>query len=286
LFFDPSESSISAAVGKYVVRPWPPVVEVRTGNPNEAPKPISFFEKAEKPFLFWKTADLDARTPESLKEVRDKVVRAWKIKKAREKCALTEARRIATELQKSAPRTQGTVARELAAKLGVKPIYLPDVAELVPAMAEIRQTYHEFTPPRDQFEYPRADLAQQLLALTNLANADKALQTSHQDLDNLNTELLKAKKIQQIQVLTDKPQTTFYVAVVTDARGASMAEFAEAVKRARSQFGISLDTFVEMAQDAAAKDFRQALNAQLRQQMKVQVDADAETIKSFDSHVN
>ena len=86
--------------------------------------------------------------------------------------------------------------------------------------------------------------------------------------------------------MTDKPQTTFYVAVVTDARGASMAEFAEAVKRARSQFGISLDTFVEMAQDAAAKDFRQALNAQLRQQMKVQVDADAETIKSFDSHVN
>src|SRR5207237_10673347 len=135
---------------------------------------------------------------------------AWETKKAREKYALAQARDIATQLQKTAPGTYGAVVREQAVKLGVKPVYIENVAELVPAIADIRRTYHEFTVAKDQFEYPRDDVAKQLLALTALDKADKALQAGYPDLDNLNTELLKGKNVQQIQVLTNKPQNTFY----------------------------------------------------------------------------
>jgi len=288
LFFDASEPSFSVAVGKYVPRAWPPVVEIRSADPNAPAKPVSLFDKEEKPFMFWKTADLDSRTPESLKEVREQVVRAWKIKKAREKYALAEARRIAVQLQKSAPHTQGAVAREEAAKLGVSPIYLEKVAELVPAKADFRTTYHDYIPPKNEFEYPRHDLAGQLLALTALEKSDKALQTGYSDLDNLNTELLKTKKVHQIQVLTNKPQNIFYVSVVTGAPGANMAEFAEALRGARSQRGFGpLDRFVEMAQHDAGKEFRKALTAQLQKQLKLEIEpAMEETIKSFDANVN
>jgi hypothetical protein len=305
LFFDAGEPAFSVAVGRYIPKAWPPVVEVKSNDPNTPPRTESFFETAEKPFLFWKTADLDSRTPENLKEVRDKVVRAWKMQKAREKFALAQARQIATQLQKSAAGTYGTVVREQAAKLGVAPIYIPEVAELVRSTADFRKTYHEFTPPKDGFEYPRDDLAKQLLALTKLDKAEKALETARPDplnkkdgtgtkagvnletaypeLDTLNTELLKGKAVQQIQVLTNKPQNTFYVAVVTQALGANMGEFAETLKQAR---GFAPDLFLEIAQESAGKEFRQALTAQLRQQMNRSVEADAETIKSFDANVN
>jgi hypothetical protein len=286
LFFDASEPSLSAAVGKYIPRPWPPVVEIKFDNPNIPPKTVSFFDTAEKPFLFWKTADQDSRVPESLKEVRDKVVRAWKIEKARDKLALKQASQIAEQLQKSAPGALGAVVREQAAKLGVNPVYVNSIAELVPGMADFRsKTYHPFAPAKEGFEYPRDDLAKQLLALTKLDKADKGLEGGLPGLDAFNTELLKSKKVQQIQVLTNKPQNVFYVAVVTQALGASMDEFAEVMKRARDRFGAS-DLFLEIAQDDAGKDFRQRLTAQLRLQMNRSIEADAETIKSFDQSVN
>ena len=179
----------------------------------------------------------------------------------------------------------GAIVREQAAKLGVNPVYVNSVAELVPGMADFRKTYHPFAPAKEGFEYPRDDLAKQLLTLTKLDKADKGLEGGLPGLDALNTELVKSKKLQQIQVLTNKPQNVFYVAVVTQALGASMDEFAEVMKRARERFGSS-DLFLEIAQDDAGKDFRQALTAQLRLQMNRSIEADAETIKSFDQSVN
>jgi hypothetical protein len=284
LFFDSAEP-VSAASGRYIPRPWPPVVEVKSDNPNTPPKTVSFFEKAEKPVLFWKTADLDSRTPENLKEVRAKVVRAWKMKKAREKYAVAEARRIALQLQKSAPGTYGSVVREQAAKLNVTPKYVNDVAELVPAMADFTTTYHPYTPPKDEIEYARADLAKQLLTLAELGKADKALETSYPELDTLNTELLKGKAVQQIQVLTDKPLNTFYVAVVTQARDATMLEFAEVLRATHARDRLP-DLFLEIAQEDAGRAFRQGLITQLRDEMNRSIEADSETIKSFDANVN
>jgi hypothetical protein len=282
LFFDASEPSFSVAVGRYIPKAWPPVVEIRSDNPAIPPRTVSFFDIAEKPFVFWKTEDRDSRIPATLAEVRDKVVRAWKLKRAREKFALARAKQLAVELQKSGGAERyGAVLRDEARSLKVTPIYLNGVAELVPGFEQTGRTYHPFTVSKEQFEFPRDDMAKQILALTYLDKADKALKTGYSDLDALNSELLKGKNVQQIQVLTNRPQNTFYVAVVTHAAGASMGEFAEVFRRSLG------DRFLEIAHEEAAGEFRRALMAQLRQQLgDAKIEADPETIKSFDANVN
>ncbi len=283
LFFDNGEP-FSVAGGRYIARPWPPTVEVKSDSPNAPVKTIPLFDSAEKPFLFWKIDDKDSRTPDSVQEVRKKVVLAWKMKKAREKFAVQEAAKVAQEIidsPKKAGVPFGIAVRAEALKLQTSPIYLNNVSDMVPEHEQFTRIYHEFTLPKDMFTYPREDMAKQLLALTKLGKGEKPLKTGYTELDNLNEKLSKEKDFHQIQVLTNKPQDTFYVAVVTAAIGANKMDFAMSLKKS-SGFG-ETDVFVQLAHDEAAKEFRRALTAQLRQQTGYEILADAEARKSFDA---
>ncbi len=83
---------------------------------------------------------------------------------------------------------------------------------------------------REKFLYPREDVVKQLLALNNLKAplviepkaAEKEKGISYKELNDLNAELFvknyKQAKIGQLQILTNKPRTVYYIALVTDVR--------------------------------------------------------------------
>ena len=77
--------------------------------------------------------------------------------------------------------------------------------------------YGPYTLPRGKIRHPRPDAAKDLLALRELK---EPIKTGLADIDALNAELFKAtkEKGKTIQVLTNRPQTVFYVAATVRAR--------------------------------------------------------------------
>ncbi len=275
-----------AAGSKFVAKPWPPVVEVKGGLANAQAKTVSYFEDAEKPFLFWKIEERASQEAKDLAQVKDQVITAWKMEKAKEQFALAKAKEIADKLEKSGGDLMPLLRVE-ARKLGAEPIYLDKLSPLHPDDG-MKRRYGDYPLRKEFFQYPRPDLLKQLLAVTGM---EKPLQIDYKALDDPNKKLFEAYKKnpevgKKIQILTNLPKNTFYVAAVVASPGADMADFALAYKRANGDPRNPLapmDDLIDIFQRAAGKEFRQAFISSLREAMKYQKDFTEDDRKNFDA---
>ncbi len=295
LFFD--GESFAATGGNYQARLWPPEV---TSPPNpfkgpdqERQSTTALWDEAEKPFLFWKTKDEEARVPDTLEQVKERVEQAWKRQKARDKLAWPQVKVVAQALEKKPGAAYGPVLKELEKKLGREVIYdLKGMAQWSPSLfRQSDRMYGEYTLPKGLIDYPPDDLVQQLLTLPD---PGKPWQTGSKDVDALNKQLFDdCKKLptvegvgKYVQVLTNKPRTIFFVACVVHQGIPDFPDFAKAVLNAAGMRGQSYDHFLDRCQDETSKEFREALLRQLRDEQKVKLTDDKKTRDSFDSVTN
>src|SRR5262245_49243043 len=314
LFFSEAGESFSAT-SKYQVKPWPPTVTILPQRVQQArlmpqnqrdleiaqlaantganePVVMQMFNDAERPILFWRTDSESGGVAKDWKEVRDQVIAAWKLEKARENIVLPRAQKIAETVQKSgAPTlTMQAALEDLKNEFDVKREIIPlgsgmePVAPLVPARGgdfrggEVR-IYHEFTLPAGTISYPRKDTAAQLLGLYDLkAPIDVGYKRLYDVNNSLYKEISKDKnpKGKFVQVLTNQPRNAFYVTVVKDAPEPSHMDFNMTVREASGH-----DKFFDQAVTDAGKKMREELMKQLRDAHKLDPPGE-EVRKSFD----
>lgn len=205
-------------------------------DPTKQAGSFDLFAHAEKPALYWKEQDKQAEVPEKLTQVNDETVRGWKYERARTEKALPQAEEVARNLQKAAG-DYANLLPELSRKARREPVRLPGLAPLTPAGESNPFTfgardYGPYRLPRDAgFEYPRTDMIEHLLSLYDLSrpititpkDAKGADAEVTRRIDALNKSLFdltrkeKNPKGHYVQVLTNRPLSQFYVAVVTKA---------------------------------------------------------------------
>jgi hypothetical protein len=265
-------------------RPWPPTVTRR-------PTPLDVLLKGKdateqtiklwalpnvQAFLFWKTSSHPSQPPADLDAVRDEVEHAWKLRKAR--AGMAARLKKITEPLVAANKKSGpdllTAVRAEAKKLDKDKtlIFVRDVAPLVEVptprgdlSGQKITAYGPYTLPHGKILYPRPDAAKELLALRNLKDPIK---TGLADIDALNAELLKATKDsgRPIQVLTNQPQTVFYVAALVRPPTPSNYDFFRVYRDATgSRFSpFPSDLFVQQCQNAYAEEYLRNLTDELR----------------------
>jgi len=295
LFFD-TTLPFSAAEERFRARPWPPVLEAKSDiralqEPDAKPKTIDLFESADKPILFWKIEDKSAEIPASLDVARKAVEDAWKTQKARKDLAIPYAQEVAESLQKSGGEYLPILERE-AEKLGSDMVVLTDIAPL--SKIPLRPGfigYHGFQLPADKLVYPVDKMADSILTLHDLK---QPIKTGNEAIDNINKNLFNdAQKMKErpgigkyVQILTNKPQTAYYVAAVTRAPVPDFSDFRRAY-----QFSVGLpdennpsrwtDDFIDHTQAAFATEYRDDILAALKQRFNVKIDE--ERSKDFDN---
>jgi hypothetical protein len=322
MFFAEGGEPFSATGNRYQAKPWPPdikvpsqvvqqvrmipdpkllpnqdlqLIAVNAANANPGQDVVHhLYDTAERPFLFWRVADEPPLQPEKLDEkVRDRVIAAWKLNKARESLVLPKLKEIAEAVEKS---NNPSFALEQALKglekdFGVKREIMQvgsfnrPVSPLVPITSSggfgvQQRQYVDFDLEPGLITYPRKDTATNLLELYDLK---KPIEIGYPPLDRTNKELYnevsKDKKPEgkYVQVLTNQPHTAFYIAITREQPFISHGDFNLAVREAASH-----DGFFERGQRDAAKRQREALVQQLRTAHDV-VAPTEETRKHFDS---
>jgi hypothetical protein len=322
MFFADGGEAFSASGNRYQAKPWPPDIKVPSSVVQQVrmfpdPKTIPnqdlqliavnavnanpgqdivhhLYDTAERPFLFWRVADEPPLQPEKLDDkVRDRVIAAWKLNKARESIVLRRVEEIAKAAEKSGnPNFELEKAlKELQKEYGTKREIMPvgsftqPVSPLVPITSSggfgvQQRQYVDFDLDPGLIPYPRKDTAANLLELYDLK---KPIEIGYPPLDRLNKDLFsevnKDKKPQgkYVQVLTNQPHTAFYIAVTREQPFTSHGDFNMAVMEAGRH-----DLFFERAQRDAAKRQRDELVRQLRSAHDV-VAPTEETRKHFDS---
>jgi hypothetical protein len=256
-------------------KPWPPTVTIK---PNQIDALIkgrnlrletrNLFDEAEQPFLFWREQKEESHIPANLDEVRAKVEHAWRLEKSRELMG-PKVKAVADRLVKAgkAPDYDPWLAVRDTAKAENEPLtVLRNVAPLV----ETRQAgqrfgtvvfYEDYQLPRGKILYPRDDMAKQILALRDLK---EPIKLGIAEMDKLNKSLFEATKDggKVIQVLTNKPQTVFYVAVLANPPQARPVGFLDAYRMVGGLPALNL--FVDRCQGEFAREYRQELMRQLR----------------------
>ncbi len=326
------------AEGLFKAAPWPPVIApaaegvlrqqrvrmpeinpamgaalgqfLQGQNPAQPKGAFDLFGFAEKPALYWKTAEEAADRPKSLKDVATRVIDAWKFEKARKEEALPLARKIAETLL-DAGNFNGAILAAQTAKTGRPLIDLSDVAELSPnELSPTQRDYQRYPLPRDTFAYPREDMVQELLQLYDLPKAIQ-LPTTEGDqevarlLNTINEELYKRTQREfkdrskaaghYVQILTNRPLSEFYVAVVPREPYASRDDFARAFRGAPYWPEISLfrqrgirdflsptDSFVARAQQDEGKRVHDLLVQQLMKEFNYEPLKDEDLRADFD----
>jgi hypothetical protein len=287
---------------------------------EDRPKTIDLWATAESPVLFWKTDSHPERIPEPAElakneEIRKEVDRAWRIARAREDLALPKARAVAEELKKLQTKEGDylpTLAKE-AENLKTQVVTLSGVTPLIPVVAgkEAAREWKPYELPKGRIPYPLTDMTKDILALRDLKAPIKIAEQKGEGskkrdveevvrrLNKLNEELFNKalnkeeagqkldfgrRKLFQVQVLTNRPRTIFYVAAVVKEYEPDLFDFLMAWKAApgsqiptRDFFGnISHgDTLVDMTQEQAAQEFEARFLRQLRDQYLKIVDASA-----------
>jgi hypothetical protein len=261
---------------------------VKQQDPTRPSASYQLFSKAEKPILYWKTETKPAVYPDKLDPVRDRVVEAWKKLKARETEAIPLAKKIAEELQKTGGDFREAVDVE-AVKARQIPIVLRNLAEWAPEPVGFRRDYFKYQLPKGVITYPREDMAADLLRLPDLK---KPIDSKNKEIDDLNKALFNATQKDKnpqnkyVQVLTNRPQTVFYVAVVSRPPSPERQDFLRTVVNAPLSRHPFIDSFVAKAQDERATEFRQQLLEQMRNDLGYwSVDADNEERKSLEADV-
>lgn len=195
-----------------------------------------------EPFLYWKTADEKAEVP-SFNAVRDQVVRAWKLEKAR---ALAQAR--AKEVAEKVQKTKGDPVPVLtdAAQKPNEPFNLYLVSRLQSrpsALFNMTKQYEPYRVPEDRIEYPPADFVDRVLAL---------------------------KEKGDTAVLTDRPEAHVYVAALLNRIEPTMQEFVLRYKEA-SPTAFQQDSLYDRFEQEQREKYREAILTQLREDAKLTI---------------
>jgi hypothetical protein len=259
---------------------------------------------AAAPILFWKTDHKTEQAPQTLAQARAEVERAWKLAKARD-LALPQARKIAEALRKAQPKDGNYEAlmEQEAAKLGAHLIILRGVTPLIPERGELAPaSWKPYQLPKDVILYPTEDMTKELMELRTLKApiAIKPIESKSEKtpmdvndvvkkVNEINANLFKmsaAKGAPQVQILTNRPRTIFYVAVVLKEYPPSQIEFLEmwsdALRRPVPGTPVYLDTIIDRAQQEAGQEFEKRFVQQLRSQAGVG-EISAEARKNFET---
>ena len=311
IFFDGTETAgLASEARKFAARPWPPTVSL--GNPTQLeimmqggglqnidsgaqeefnalkmgrePNRTSTLEMlayAEKPFLVWKTEEQIGDPPRGLADVKDRVAGAWKMLEARDRKALPYAQKIAEGLLRgNAP--YGTALAFAGKDAGAKLIELNHIAKLVPTSPPnpFGGGGGEYAPfqLQGQIKYPRDDTVQNLIALNGLK---EPIKIGVADIDNINAALFQeAQKANRgsdryVQILTNQPRDTFYVAVMADRPiQVGWGGLATMLRDG----AVNRDSLLDRAQAKRGEEFLQTFVQQLRERFKVKVNDNAKGI--------
>jgi hypothetical protein len=272
----------------YVPKVWPPYVSVPKqqleGNPFLAEKSREqrLFDKDEKPFVFWKTIKLPQAAqpwdPNNLRLV-DFTETQYRMFQARTKL-LEEVKQIAEqvrEVQRAEDKNVEAKMKELAQKHGTEVIVLQDVAQLVEnknrgPLDDV--AYVEYTLPAGKVPFAREDMVKDLLKLNGLTTALKF--DDMKELTDLNEKLF-SKNLKpgstpgQLQVLTNKPRTVYYLAMVSAVRPAQMFHYFENVLPQAIATGRAQNLFVDQVQTEYGKELLKLTLDRLRMEAKVEI---------------
>ena len=311
IFFDGTETAgVASESRKFAARPWPPTVTL--GNPtqlelkmqgnglanmdagaaeefnsikmNREPNraaTIDLIAYAEKPFLIWKTEEQVGDPPRSVDDVKDRVAAAWKMLEARDKKALPYAQKIAEGLLRGNADYRGSLA--LAGKdQGTKLIELTKIAKLAPTAPAnpFGGGGGDYGPFKlhGEITYPRDDTVANLLALNGLK---EPIKIGVADIDNVNAALFaEAQKANRgtskyVQILTNKPRDTFYVAVL---EGPPTPVGWHGLAMILRDGALNRDTLVNRAQARRGEEFLQTFVEKLRERYKVKINENAKAI--------
>ena len=202
-----------------------------------------------------------------LKEIQDRINEGWKLEQARENFALPFAKKIAQEVVKTNDSlnvfTREAERLRKLAKPNRNLIYVPKLSLMYPEDFGGKIDYTTPPLPKGVFEYPRPDLMSQILGLYDMK---KPIKIDYKELDEINKELfdqvLKEKKPSSfVQILTNKPHSVYYVAVISRPPEAKMQDFGMMMGHSSlvDQRMGSLDYFVLRAQQQEGRRFWQAV---------------------------
>jgi hypothetical protein len=265
---------------------------------NKQGESFRLLDKAQKPILYWRRDDKPAEFPKTFEAAKDRVAAAWDSETAREEKALPLAKKIAEQLAKAEGEFTNEVRDKASREAGHREIVLDRIAPLVPKQTQLggHRDYYSYHLPKDMISYPRDDMVKQLLSLydlkgpidikTGLSGGEPAFVKQLNDINKVLYESVKREKQPQgkfVQVLTNKPQNVYYVAVVTRVPTPDHKDFQDYVLKFASEAPMrSVDTFITRAQEMVAKDFHAALIGQLQKDLGFVDENLAETRKSFD----
>lgn len=197
--------------------------------------PPSQFGTGPDPFVFWRSEDRPARE-RPFSEVRSEVEAAWKLQEARP-LAVAEAERIKKELSDKKLTVKDDIEKFLADQKQGKPVYLNNVARLVPIRSALpgRTEYERYRPPASEVPYPPLTFVRQLLALEKPGDA---------------------------VVIKDAPEKTVYVAVLLVPRDdrRNFKEFADLYEKTPDGDSLYQSWFLEDRR----REFRRRVMEQLR----------------------
>lgn len=206
---------------------------------------------AQDTYLYWNTAEEPAYVP-TFAEARQRVVHRWELDKARP-AAEAAAKELARSAEKGGKPLQNL--EDAAKRFGGRVFYLEDVARLVPAqlpavtsMETVRQ-YKRYEIPeqqRENIEYPAPEMV---------------------------NGLLKLREKGQVAVLSDLPQTSYFVATTPESALPPLVsifynDYANPAVRGQLMALMDRDTHYR-------EHFRRELLDQLRAQAKVRINVPA-----------
>jgi len=233
-----------------------------------------------------------------LLDVQKAVIDGWKFDRARS----TEALEVAKKTAERFVGKEKPSILKLASELNVKPFSIQKVSRMYPdRINEITIDYGKAPIPKDKIEHPREDMIDQAFNLYDLKEPIKIgtkelYETNKQikDLDDINKDLFDklkpAGKGNFVQILTNKPRSAFYIAIVdgpprmdrdqkvefeNSLRLASRPENADEMRfRQINLKGILKDRFVERVQVQDATLYRQSLVESLKKTLNFTPGAD------------
>jgi hypothetical protein len=272
----------------FVPKVWPPYVSVPKQQLDATPlladksREQRLFDKDERPFIFWKTLKLpQAAQPWDPNNIRivDFAEMQYRMFQARAKL-IDEVKHVA-DIVRTAHRAENqdveAVMREQAQKHGTQLLVLTDMAQLVenknrgPLDAV---AYVDYALPAGKIPFPRETMVKDLLKLHNLTTPLKI--DDLKEVNELNEKLFDKNlkpslKYGQIQVLTNKPRTVYYLAMVAAVKPAEMFHYFADVLPQAAASGRAQNQFVDQVQSEYGKELLKLVIEQLRAQAEVAI---------------
>jgi hypothetical protein len=280
-------------LGVFQANVWPPYITpkktVETLVSGAKAQPLRLFDTDPHPIIYWKSEqDLKKVLPWKPQDAdfMKLVEKQYRMKEANN-LIMGEVKKLTDELKKEQQKEgfdMRAKLRDLAKQHGVEIVTLTKVALLVPApftggsQQEV-SAYDTYTLPRGKLPFARDDTVKQLLSLNNQSAAVKL---GIKEIDDLNEALFlplkdeKVKKVvKQIQVLTNKPRSDYYIVTLANVKEPSSFHFFEDILPKAFAMGREQDRFVDQAQAEFGKEFLAALTKQLHIDFDVKISDNA-----------